>query len=327
MTETANDIVIDVRLTPDEREAMLLEDARTGLAASPKEISPVWFYDQHGSALFDQITRLPEYYPTRAERALLERHGDEIAAAAGAETLVELGSGTSDKTETLLDAMGRQGSLRRYAPLDVDEDTLRDAAQRLIARYPDLEVRGVVGDFRRHLPPSDGGGSRLVAFLGGTIGNLLPADRARFLFDVDAALDHRDRFLLGVDLVKDPARLVLAYDDPAGVTAEFNRNALRVLGRTLGGDIEPDAFEHVARWDAGEERIEMILRARHGMAVSLPRIEATIDFTEGEELRTEVSAKFTAEGIADELYRAGLLVDRSWEHELGYLLVLARPYC
>lgn len=327
MTDTADDIVIDVRLTPAEREAMLLADARTGLTGSPKEISPVWFYDEHGSALFDEITRLPEYYPTRAERALLERHGDEIAAAAGAETLVELGSGTSDKTETLLDAMGRQGSLRRYAPLDVDEVTLRDAAERLIGRYPDLEVRGVVGDFRRHLQRSDDDGPRLVAFLGGTIGNLFPSDRARFLFDVDAALDHRDRFLLGVDLVKDPERLVLAYDDPAGVTAEFNRNALRVLGRTLGGDLEPESFDHVARWNEEEERIEMILRARHRMAVSLPAIEATVEFAPGEELRTEVSAKFTPEGIGDELHHAGLLVDQSWQHELGYLLLLARPYC
>jgi len=327
VTDTADDIIIDVRLTSDDRRKMLLEDARAGLAASPKAISPVWFYDEHGSALFDQITRLPEYYPTRAERALLERHGDEIAAAAGAETLVELGSGTSDKTETLLDAMQRHGSLRRYAPLDVDEITLRDAAVRLVGRYPALEVRGVVGDFRRHLQGGDGDGRRLVAFLGGTIGNLLPPDRARFLFDVDAALDHRDRFLLGVDLVKDPDRLVLAYDDPAGVTAEFNRNALRVLGRTLGAFIDPNAFDHVARWDQDEQRIEMTLRARHPVVVSLPAIHATVEFSEGEELRTEVSAKFTPDGIAEELHRAGLLVDRSWEHELGYLLILARPYC
>lgn len=326
MTGIEGDIAVDVRLTASERQAMLVEEARVGLSRSPKDISPIWFHDEQVSALFRAITHLPEHYPTRAERALLERHGDEIATAARAVTLVELASGAFDN-EVLLDAMGREGSLRRYAPFDVDEVTLRDAAERLLTRYPNLQVHGVVGDFRQHLPRSDGEEPRLVAFLGGRLGRLMPRDRARFLFDVDAALDHRDRFLLGVDLVKDADRLARTYDDAAGLTAEFNRNALRCLGATLGGDIDPDAFDHVARWDGDEERVEMVLRARQRMTVHLPGIEATVEFADGEELRTQVNAKFTPDGITDELYRSGLLVDRSWQHEAGYLLLLVRPYC
>lgn len=327
MTATSAKVTIDLRLHADEWRAQLLEDARTGLTASEKVLSPVWFYDEHGSALFEQITRLEEYYPARAERELLERHAGEIVEAAGADVLVELGSGTSEKTRLLLDAMRAVGTLRRYDPLDVDEVTLRTAAERLVEAYEGLEVCGVVGDFRHHLHAFKQDGTRLVAFLGGTIGNLLPPDRARFLFDLDTSLQHGDRFLLGVDLVKDPDRLVRAYDDAAGVTAEFNRNALRVLGRALGGSVDLSGFDHVARWDPEEEWIEMRLRARAAQSVFLPGIDTTVRFRAGEELRTEVSAKFTVERITAELHRAGLLVEHRWEHELGYLLLLARPYC
>lgn len=323
---TAN-VTIDVRLTAEQRRVMLLEEVRDGLARTPKSISPVWFYDQRGSELFDRITRLPEYYPTRAERALLERHADEITALAGAELLVELGSGTSDKTRVLLDAMDRQGDLPRYVPLDVDEVTLRCAAERLVERYPALLVHGVVGDFRHHLLDLPREGPRLVAFLGGTIGNLEPPDRSRFLFDLDSALDPRDRFLLGVDLVKDPDRLIAAYDDSQGVTAEFNRNALRVLARELGGRIDERCFDHVARWDPDEHWIEMRLRSRDELSVELTVLDQTVHFSRGEELRTEISAKFTPERISAELHRAGLIVEHTWQHELGYLLLLARPHC
>jgi dimethylhistidine N-methyltransferase len=323
-SETTN-VQVDVVLTPQDRAAMLLDDARTGLTAAPKAISPVWFYDERGSRLFDEITRLPEYYPTRAERTLLERHADEIAAVAGADVLVELGSGTSDKTRILLDAMARDDGLRGYVPLDVDEVTLRSAAHGLVERYPGLRVHGVVGDFRHHLQNLPHEGRRLVAFLGGTIGNLPPADRSRFLADLRGTLDDGDRFLLGADLVKDPLRLIDAYDDPGGVTAEFNRNALRVLARELGASIDDTCFDHVARWDPDEEWIEMRLRARTQLSVHFEALDGTVRFDRGEELRTEISAKFTVAGIGDELHDAGLTVDRTWEHELGYLLLLASP--
>jgi L-histidine Nalpha-methyltransferase len=324
---SATDLSIDVRLTPQERRAMLLEDARSGLTSHPRTMSPVWFYDERGSNLFDEITRLAEYYPTRAERELLERHGNEIAAAAGADVLVELGSGTSEKTRILLQAMAAEDEVRHYVPLDVDEVTLRVAADRLAELYPDLTVHGVVGDFRHHLYDLPGGGRRLVAFLGGTIGNLAPDDRSRFLFDLDAALLHEDRFLLGVDLVKDVDRLVAAYDDPGGVTAEFNRNAIRVLAREFGGEVDEQLFDHVALWNADESWMEMRLRARQPVTIDLPGLDLTVHFEEGEDVRTEISAKFTAEGITEELYDAGLIVECSWQHELGYLLLLARPYC
>ena len=320
-------LTIDVRLRPDERREILLADARQGLTSTPKVLSPLWFYDEHGSGLFDAITRLPEYYPTRAERALLEAHADEIASLASADTLVELGSGTSDKTRLLLDAMRREGSLRRYSPLDVSEETLRDAAEQLADEYPGLDVHGVVGDFHTHLHAlPNGSARRLVAFLGSTIGNLNPAERRRFLFDLDCSLVHTDRFLLGVDLVKDAARLLAAYDDGQGLTAEFNRNAVRVLGRELGAEIDPELFEHVAVWDEQQQWIEMRLRAVADQVVPIEQLGITVRFEQGEELRTEISAKFTAGGITDELYESGLVVEQTWQ-DTDYLLVLARPYC
>lgn len=324
----ASQLVIDVRLRPEERREMLIADARRGLTSQPKALSPMWFYDEYGSGLFDAITRLPEYYPTRAERALLATHADEIASLAGADTLVELGSGTSDKTRIILDAMRREGSLRRYSPLDVSEVTLREAANELADEYPGLDVHGVVGDFHTHFDalPNDSS-HRLVAFLGSTIGNLTPSERHRFLFDLDCSLTHADRVLVGVDLVKDPDRLVAAYDDAQGITAEFNRNALRVLGRELGADIVPELFDHVAVWDEEQQWIEMRLRAVVDQVVNIDALDLRVQFTRGEELRTEISAKFTADGITDELYQSGLIVEQSWQHEADYLLVLARPYC
>ena len=323
-----SELTIDVRLDAHERRELLRADAGRGLTASPKALSPVWFYDEHGSALFDAITRLPEYYLTRAERALLEAHADEIAALARADTLVELGSGTSDKTRLLLDAMRREGSLRRYSALDVSEETLHAAAEQLAEEYPGLAVHAVVGDFHTHLDAlPEGTARRLVAFLGSTIGNLAPAERRRFFFDLDCSLTHGDRVLLGVDLVKDPARLVAAYDDAAGVTAEFNRNALRVLGRELGADFAPELFDHVARWDPQRQWIEMRLRAAVDQVVQGDELGIPGRFERGEERRTEISAKFTVEGITEELHDSGLVVERSWQHAEDYLLVLASPYC
>jgi L-histidine N-alpha-methyltransferase len=319
--------VIEVRLASESWAAGLAEAARRSLADDPPWLDPVWFYDERGSTLFDEITRLDEYYPTRAERSLLVDHAPEIAAS-GADTLVELGSGTSDKTTLLLDAMAEAGSLRRYVPLDVSEETLRAAADSLADRYPSISVHGVVGDFHRHLDSIRLGERRLVAFLGSTIGNLQPAARRRFLVDLDAVLDHGDRLLLGIDLVKDVDRLVAAYDDAAGLTAEFNRNSLRVLNRALGSDFDPAAFDHVAVWDADERWIEMRLRARRAHTVSVPGLGRRLRFAAGDELRTEISAKFTLEGMAAELWDCGFVVEQAWVAAGDeFALLLAHPYC
>lgn len=238
---------------------------RRGLTASPKWTAPVWFYDDRGGALFDEITRLPEYYPTRAERAILERHAGEIAALAECDTLVELGSGTSEKARLLLDALQARAGVDHFVAVDVDGETLRTATGAIAADHPAIAVHAVVADFNDLAAIPAPGGSRLVAFLGSTIGNFEPAPRARFLFDLDAALGYGDRALIGFDLVKEPSRLVAAYDDAAGVTAAFNRNVLAVLNRELGADFDPTAFDHVAVWDAEREWIEMRLRARRSM--------------------------------------------------------------
>jgi L-histidine N-alpha-methyltransferase len=253
----------------------------------------------------------------------------EIAKLTGADTLIELGSGTSDKTRLLLDGLAAAGTLRRFVPFDVSEATLRSAAETIAADRPGLEVHAVVGDFHRHLGELPRGGKRLLVFLGGTIGNLDAKQRARFLFDVDAILDFDDHFLLGTDLVKDRRRLVAAYDDAAGVTAAFNRNALVVMNRELGADFDPDAYEHVAAWDETEAWIEMRLVARSAQRVRVARLDGIeVRFAPGEWLRTEISAKFTAARVREELWQAGLVVDDQWTDDAGdFLLTLAHPYC
>ena len=318
-------LTVEEHLDPADRRTLLERDARAGLTAMPKWLSPIWFYDEHGSQLFDEITRLPEYYPTRCERALLQANAADIVAAADADTLVELGSGTSEKTRVLLDAMAERGPCR-YVPLDVDADTLLSAAKALVDEYPALTVHAVAGDFHRHLDRLPQEGRRLVAFLGGTIGNLRPHERLRFLRDLERTMDADDRLLLGVDLVKDPGRLVAAYDDAAGVTAAFNRNALRVVNRELDADFDADAFDHVARWDPDEHWIEMRLRARSPQQVHLGGLGETIAFDAGEDLLTEISAKFTVDRVTGELWDAGFAVDATWCHGIDdFLLVLARP--
>ena len=304
-------IQIDRRLPDRFFEASLRADALAGLTATPKSLPPKWFYDERGSELFDKITRLDEYYPTRAEREILAAAATEIATATRATTLVELGSGTADKTRLLLDALRDGGTLASYVPVDVSESALVTAASRMLARYPGLQVQAVLSDFQEHLGLPEAGGARLVAFLGGTIGNLLPAERAEFLTSLRARLRSGDALLLGTDLVKDPAVLVAAYDDAAGVTAEFNKNILRVLNAELGGDFDLDEFEHVAVWDAEAEWIEMRLRSAVDQTVLLPAIELSVPFNAGEELRTEISAKFRRYGVAAELAAAGLEL-RSW---------------
>jgi L-histidine N-alpha-methyltransferase len=314
---------IEHRLPADYRAASLRADALAGLTATPKSLPPKWFYDAQGSALFEKITELPEYYPTRAERAILRAVAPEIAALTGATALVELGSGSSDKTRLLLDALRDAGTLRGYVPVDVSESALAAAGDALAAEYPGLAVHAVVADFDNYLGvpaggAADGGagagtaaGPRLVAFLGSTIGNMVPAEREVFLRRVRAQLRPGDAFLLGTDLVKDPAVLVAAYDDSAGVTAAFNKNVLSVLNAELGADFDLDAFEHVAAWDAGREWIEMRLRAASAQSVRVSDLGLTVQFAAGEEMRTEVSAKFREAGVAAELAAAGLAM-RSW---------------
>jgi L-histidine N-alpha-methyltransferase len=322
---TTAPIRVDVHLSGADLETSLAADVRRGLTASPKELPPKWFYDDRGSDLFDQITRLPEYYPTRAERAILDARAGEIATATGADTLVELGSGTSEKTRLLLSALADAGTLERFVPFDVSEQTLRDAAAAVADEYG-IVVHAVVGDFERHLAEVPRGGRRLVAFLGGTIGNLEPATRAKFLAEIAGGLGPDDALLLGTDLVKDVARLEAAYDDAAGVTAEFNRNVLHVVNRELDADFVPEAFEHVARFDTTEEWIEMRLRATEPMPVRVGALDLAVDFAAGEEMRTEISAKFRRERVEAELAASGLTLAAWWTDRPGdFALSLARP--
>lgn len=316
---------LDVHLSPDDADTALRADARAGLTAHPKWLAPKWFYDARGSELFEEITTLAEYYPTRTERALLRQHADRLAEASGADTLVELGSGSSEKTRLLLDALARAGTLRRYVPQDVSISALEAAATEVAGEYPDVEVHGVVGDFTRHLDQLPGGDHRLLAFLGGTLGNLLPAERAVFLADARATLVPGEHLLLGVGLVTDPQVMVPAYDDPVGVTAEFNRNVLHVLNRELGADFAPDAFTHVALWNADDEWIEMRLRASKDMHVRVAALNLEVDLAEGEDILTEVSAKFRVDGITTELATAGFDVATvSTDTDERFALLLAR---
>lgn len=304
-------------LAADSAATALRRDVREGLAQSPKMLPPKWFYDSVGSDLFDQITRLPEYYPTRTEAQILRDRSPEITEAAGADTLVELGSGTSEKTRMLLDAMRDGGQLRRFIPFDVDAGVLRAAGDAIGQEYPGIEIDAVCGDFEEHLGKIPSVGRRLVAFLGSTIGNLTPGPRADFLASLSETLQPGDSVLLGTDLVKDTDRLVRAYDDSAGVTAAFNRNVLSVVNRELDADFDLDAFEHVAKWNADEERIEMWLRADAPQQVTIAGLDLAVAFGAGEEMLTEVSCKFRADGVADELAKAGLRQTHWWTDEAG----------
>jgi L-histidine N-alpha-methyltransferase len=319
---------IDVHLSPEDVRVQMRADAVRGLLGAEKSIPPVWFYDERGSRLFEEITQLPEYYPTRAERALLEANADAIAGLAKADTLVELGAGACEKTRVLLSALHDAGTLTRYVPFDVSDEFLRSAADTLADEYGGLDIHLVIGDFHHHLAEIPTEGRRMVAFLGGTIGNLDPAQRARFLFDLNCTMSSDDFLLLGTDLVKDRARLVAAYDDASGITAAFNRNVLHVLNQQLGGDFVPDAFRHVARWNEEAQWIEMRLRAEIACDVSLADAGISVRFEEGEDLLTEISAKFTPERVEAELFEAGFVVEETYGAEEGeFLLTLAHPLC
>ena len=317
MTTTAR-LHIDVHLPADHAQRALRADVIAGLSERPRTLPPKWFYDKVGSDLFTEITRLPEYYPTRAEREILQQRADAIAFHTGAATVIELGSGSSEKTRLLLDALTRTGTLRRYVPVDVSADALTDAANSLFGDYPNLTVHGVVADFTEHLHLlPDSPGPRLMVFLGGTIGNLEPTERAAFLRGMRDSLRPGDHLLLGTDLVKSPSVLVPAYDDAAGVTARFNRNVLAVINRELDADFDVDAFEHVAIWDDREQWIEMRLRARGPQNVYIADLDLRVALADGEEIRTEISAKFTPERVRAELGTAGLGVRHWWTDTAG----------
>jgi len=303
----------------------LVQDVRRGLGAQPRSLPPKWLYDDVGSELFDQITRLPEYYPTERERSILTRYADDIVTTTGATTLVELGSGTSDKTRILLDAFTNAGRLNRFVPVDVSEETVRAAALQLAEKYPGLKVEALVGDFTLHLGHLPGEGRRMVAFLGGTIGNLYVEERAAFLGALADSLDAGDWLLLGTDLVKSADRLIAAYDDPGGVTARFVMNCLQVLNNRLGADFDLEAFTYVPFWDPRMERMDLRLRAEMPQHVSIPGAGISIDLASGEEIRVEISTKFRLGGIAAELGAAGFDVERSLTDDEGdFALTLAR---
>ena len=307
----------DMLLGPRDLRRALEQDVRHGLGRRPRELPPKYFYDAHGSMLFDQITRLPEYYPTRREREILGHRAVEIAARSRADTLVELGSGTSDKTRLLLQALSATGTLRRFVPFDVDAVTLRNSALRIAAEFPSLALHAVVGDFERHVPLLPRDGRRLIAFLGGTIGNLSPKPRARFLGDIADQLGPADAFLLGTDLVKDIPRLEAAYNDAQGITAQFNKNVLSVLNGELNADFDLDQFEHVARYDARQGWIEMLLRSTAEQSVDIRDLDLRVDFRAGELMRTEISAKFTPAQIDRELDAAGMKTEMRWTDRSG----------
>jgi L-histidine N-alpha-methyltransferase len=325
-TLDAEAITIDSYLH-EGQERSLADDVLDGLTRPFKELPPKHFYDARGAELFDQICELPEYYPTRTERSILQVSAEQLAKTTAAAELVELGSGTAAKTRVLLDALHRAGTLKLYIPVDVTETMVRDCAQELTSEYPGLRVHGVIGDFERHLDRvPEAQGPRLVVFLGGTIGNFPPGSRRRFLREISRLLGPDDYLLMGTDLVKDPQVLTQAYDDAQGVTAEFNRNLLCVLNRELQADFDPDDFDHVALFNREHEWIEMRLRARREHTSTVHDLGLAVHFEQGEEMRTEISAKFTRDRVEGDLSSAGLEIV-SWltDPEELFALTLSRP--
>jgi L-histidine Nalpha-methyltransferase len=310
-------IKVDNHLPPNWSSAGIHDEVVRALTRRPAILAPKWLYDDRGSQLFDEITRLPQYYATEAERSILKTRANEVASATGADTVIELGSGTSDKTRTLLDAFWSTGQLRRFVPLDVSQQMLLDAAARLSQRYKGLEVHAVVGDFTRHLqylPPS---GRRLVAFLGGTIGNFYVEERRAFLGALADRLGPGESLLLGIDLLKPIQRIVDAYDDPSGVTATFIANVLHVLNREAAANFDVGAFDYVPLWDNREHRMDLRLRPAEPQVVHLSALGVDVEFAAGEELHVEISAKFEPAQMSEELSELGFETTARWTDEHG----------
>ncbi len=325
-TITDQRVRVDVHLPPGGPLSGMAADVRAGLTKPFKELSPRYFYDERGSDLFERITELPEYYPTRAERTILQRHAGAICDAAHCPTtLIELGSGSAAKTRVLLDAMDDAGCLRAYAPVDISEQITRGTAEAIAAEYA-ITVHGLVCDFERDLERIPLAGPRMIAFLGGTIGNFEPSQRASFLARVANLLGPRDHLLLGTDLIKPRAMLEAAYNDSAGVTADFNKNVLEVLNRELGADFDPDAFEHVAFWDQENLWVDIRLRSLARQMIEISSLGIQVAFARGEEMRTEISTKFARDGLAGIYAEAGLEMAGWWTDPEGlFALSLARP--
>jgi len=319
-------ITVEVNLPPGGPLSGMAADVRAGLTSPFKELSPRYFYDERGSELFEQITELEEYYPTRCESEILQTRSADICEAANRPaSLIELGSGSARKTRVLLDAMSDVSCLETYCPVDISEEITRDTAERIAGEYDAINVRGLVCDFEFDLERVPVGGPRVIALLGGTIGNFAPHQRAGFLRRIANLLDPKDRFLLGTDLVKDPVVLEAAYNDSKGVTAEFNKNVLSVLNRELEADFEMDAFEHVARWDPENLWVDIRLRSTTNQVVNVSALDMLVPFGAGEEMRTEISTKFLRPGLEGIYAEAGLELTDWWTDSDGlYALSLAR---
>ncbi|MEI7887867.1 MAG: L-histidine N(alpha)-methyltransferase [Actinomycetes bacterium] len=303
---------ISVYVHSDQLREALCGEVAAGLLATQKELSPKWLYDERGCELFDQITQLREYYPTRAERSILDSYASEIHALSVANTLIELGSGTSDKTRLLLDAFQDAQNLDRFLAFDVADATLRDAVAKIHADYPEAEVAGIVGDFTQDLSELPSAGTRMVAFLGGTIGNFHATQRKAFLASLAQILKPGDSLLLGTDLIKERSRLLAAYDDSSGVTAAFNKNLLSVLNAELNAEFDLDTFEHVACFNEVDSCIEMRLRSTCDQQIAIRDLDLNIDFAAGEDLLSEISTKFTVQQVEGELTDAGFRTLHYW---------------
>jgi L-histidine Nalpha-methyltransferase len=320
-SRTDPSITIDIPSTREDADFVKTQITR-GLSTYPKTLPSKLFYDERGSTLFEQICELPEYYQTRTEHQLLTRWADEIVKLTGAEELVELGSGAATKTRVLLDAMTRVGQLRHYVPFDVDESIVRRVSEELIKEYPGIHIHGVVGDFLVHLEHIPEGGKRLVVILGGTIGNLPTAAAQTFLTAVNAEMASGDYFLLGVQLITDRRRLEAAYNDTQGITAKFNKNIIRVLRHKFGANSDPDSFDHVARYNEDEHRIEMWLRSRVEQTLDIRELNIQVHFQKGEEVRTEISTKYD-DSLADSLLTSSGFELVKWYTDVDNLIGLA----
>lgn len=312
--------------SPPDQQALLQQEVLTGLSQQQKVLPAKLLYDEAGSAIFDAICRTPEYYPTRTELAVLEAHAEQIVAAAKPEDLIELGSGMARKTHTLLDAAFRAQMPVRYVPLDISESAARASAEALLERYPSLNVHCVIADFHHGLEMLPRHGRRLVAFLGGTIGNFDDEEASEFLAGVRCAMGPEDCFLLGTDLVKDPKVLHAAYNDAAGHSAAFNQNVLNVLNNELDAHFRVDTFEPRAFYNEPQRRIEMHMVSKIAQSVRIGSLDWSATFRAGESIRTEISRKFTRDGVSELMSRAGFELSDWYPSDNDYFaLSLSRP--